>query len=139
MNRPPSHGSNRTTPGCFPAIRNFGPDRHQRSVSFVKMAKAVAETMVTPESVAAMVNSGRPKGLDGSQSAAPDPGASDAPSPQPRVERRRHYASLHVFDVDMHDAETGNPLLTLEFHRDRGFGWKLAAVRFPERPKSPPG
>src|ERR1039458_8526277 len=47
MNRPPSHGSNRHTPGCFPAMRNFGPQRHQRSVSSVKMANAVAGSVET--------------------------------------------------------------------------------------------
>ncbi len=42
INRPPSRGSNRTTPGCLPAKRNLGPRPHQRSVSVVKIANAEA-------------------------------------------------------------------------------------------------
>ena len=89
------------------------------------MVSAFVESMVTPESVAAMVERGRVERGDASSRSARDPGS------RKPVERRRHYESLDVFDVDMHDPETKELLVTLVFHRERPFGWKLAGVRLP--------
>jgi hypothetical protein len=45
--RPPSRGSKRNTPRCFPAMRNLGPVRHHKFVSSVKIANAVAGSVAT--------------------------------------------------------------------------------------------
>src|SRR5262245_29940317 len=95
------------------------------------LVSAMVDAMITPESVAAMMDRGqaRPADVAAGRGSAPERGAGSRE--RERVERRRHYESLDVFVVDMHDGETHDHLLTLVFHREGWFGWKLAGLRGP--------
>ncbi|HVH05809.1 MAG TPA: DUF2939 domain-containing protein [Myxococcota bacterium] len=90
-----------------------------------KLASAAVEALVTPGSIAAMIDRGRAGDV-------PSVGEGSDEEQRSRIERRRHYVGLDEFEVDMHDAETKGHLITLVFHRERGFFWKLAGIRVPE-------
>jgi Protein of unknown function (DUF2939) len=95
------------------------------------MVNTLVEGMVTPESLANMVSSGKVEADKGTASA---PAAGDTTSgkqtaQRPRVERR--YEGMDVFHVEMHDPDTDKLMLTLVLNREGWFGWKLKSVRMP--------
>ena len=96
---------------------------------------AAAEAMVTPESIAALVSTGRAQPIGAGAKQFPDAPDEDEP---PRVLRDKHYQSRNVFEVRLRDPETKARLATLIFNRHGLVGWKLAAIRFGETPAAKP-
>jgi hypothetical protein len=96
------------------------------------MVNTMVEGMVTPESLANMVSSGKAK-PEPDKGTVPvpveDSTSGKATAPRPRVERR--YEGMDVFHVEMHDPETDKLMLTLVLNREGWFGWKLKSLRMP--------
>jgi len=94
----------------------------------VQMINGMVDVMVSPESVAAMIRSGKaPRAL-------PEPKtdhvtASNAERREPRV--RRGYEGLNTFQVVLVDPDTSEDTLTAVLSRDGLFGWKLTAITVP--------
>lgn len=97
------------------------------------MVNTLVDGMVTPESVASMVSSGKAKPEAGKGTPASTPAAnttSGKPAAKaPRVDR--HYEGMDVFHVEMHDPDRDKLMLTLVLNREGWFGWKLKSVRMP--------
>jgi hypothetical protein len=93
------------------------------------MVNALVDGMVTPESLANMVTSG--KANPGKVASAPPPVADSTSDKQqtPRVDRR--YVGMDVFHVEMHEPDTDKLMLTFVLNREGWFGWKLKSVRMP--------
>lgn len=95
------------------------------------MVGMMVDNMVTTESLASIVNSGKPKPPAGEDVSSVDQPtnshSSNDTSKPPRI--TRYYEGLGVFKVEMHDAETDKLMLTLVFNRDGWFGWRLKAIR----------
>ena len=96
------------------------------------MVGTMVDNLVTPESIATMVNRAKPRDrLAGNAASGPTdtapPVAVDAK--RPRVVQ--HYEGLDVFQVELHDPNTDELGLTLVLGRDGWFGWKLRSIRLP--------
>ena len=93
------------------------------------MLNMMVDNMITPESVANMVNSGQPKPIGAAATPKKNEGDSKNTEPETRPRIDRHYEGLGVFKVEMHDPKTDAQMLTLVLGREGWFGWKLKAIR----------
>jgi len=91
------------------------------------MLNLLVDQMITPESVAIMIDRGKAKTAAGEAIPAASDNSSVDSGKSPRVERR--YEGMSVFKVELHDPQTDAPALTLVLNREGWFGWKLKAIR----------
>lgn len=91
------------------------------------MLGMMVDNMITPDSVASMINSGKAKRTHPVATPAKNEDQSSKSEELPRIDR--HYEGLSVFKVEMHEPKTDALMLTLVLGRDGWFGWKLKAIR----------
>src|SRR5262249_9733552 len=92
------------------------------------MANAMVDNLVTPESLANIVNSGRlnPSTI---KMASPSDQANNSEIRKPPPNITHSYEGLGVFKVEMRDPGTDKLMVALVFNRDSWFSWKLKSVR----------
>jgi len=96
------------------------------------IADRAIDTYVTPDGIAAVVNSGTPPKLNATDAGAPFPAAST-------VNFSPSFADLDHFNVALTRADTPGTTLTLVLERHGLFGWKLTRIdfNFPPAPSAP--
>jgi Protein of unknown function (DUF2939) len=88
------------------------------------------DALVTPESVAKMMQGHKPK--PSAPAPAPDPNApTDPAAAKSDTEQHMGYESFDRFVVTTKRKNSTEEPLALVFQRDGWFGWKLSAVRLP--------
>jgi len=91
------------------------------------MVGPMVDRMVTPESLATMIASGK------STEAAPPPAKDGAPPTDPGKQPRivREYEGLDVFKVSIHAPDDDKEAVALVLNRQGLFSWKLTSIRMP--------
>ena len=85
--------------------------------------QTLTDAFVTPANIIQMM-----KGVKLEPGSAPPP-ATDDKSPH---EMEKHYESVNVYTIDVYltQAKSDDNKISLLFHRDGAFDWKLGALRF---------
>lgn len=95
----------------------------------MQMVNGVVDAAVSPETISAMIRSGKtPRALLPETKKA-TPTSSDKERAPPRV--RQHYATLDTFEAALVDPVTNDDTLIAVLTRQGLFSWKLTAVRLP--------
>lgn len=93
-----------------------------------QMMSGMVDAMITPESVATMIRSGKaPRTLSGTKTDRPPVDKSERR--EPRI--RRGYEDLNTFEAALVDPDTDEDMLTAVLSREGLFTWKLTAITMP--------
>lgn len=93
----------------------------------IHMVNGMVDALVTPESVANMIRSGKTPRTFESKSDRATTTRTERREPQ----IRRGYQGLNTFQASLVDPDTGEDMLTAVLSRDGLFAWKLTAITLP--------